>query len=169
LRSATSATGAPVSATSSCGDRLNTACGWPAAAHRLSSARRSVDQRDRFDEMADRTDAADRIAGVVAHELRVRATDRADLRRDLLSSTRFAPLATTSTGSPSDSRRNRIDFAICATAQPSPAAASAEVLPVSASITMFACPRSRSSSATRRAESGGCRTEWVSSWVSPEV
>lgn len=40
-RCATSATGAPVSDTSSCGDRLNTACGWPAAAHRLSRSSRS--------------------------------------------------------------------------------------------------------------------------------
>src|ERR1700743_1553910 len=41
-RSATSATGAPVRATSSCGERLKTACGWPAAAQRVSSVSRSA-------------------------------------------------------------------------------------------------------------------------------
>ena len=110
---------APVSDTSSFGDRLNTACGWPAAA-RLSAEQVGVDQRDGFDEMTDRAHAADRIAGVVAHELRVRARPTAPTcAATFFSSTRFTPLATTSTGAPSDWRRNRIDFAICATEQPS--------------------------------------------------
>ena len=44
----------------------------------------------------------------------------------LASSTRLAPLAITSTGAP-DATRNTSDFAICPTAQPRTAAASADV------------------------------------------
>jgi hypothetical protein len=40
-RNATSATGAPVIASSCCGVKLNTACGWPAAAQMLLSFSRS--------------------------------------------------------------------------------------------------------------------------------
>ena len=41
----------------------------------------------------------------------------------------MAPLAMTSTGASSEARRKLMDLAICATSQPRPAAASAEVLP----------------------------------------
>ncbi|ABA49095.1 hypothetical protein BURPS1710b_0540 [Burkholderia pseudomallei 1710b] len=61
--------------------------------HRVRMARRgpqaveieqvAIDQHHGLDEMADRAHAADRVAGVVAHELRVRAADFADLCGDL--------------------------------------------------------------------------------------
>jgi hypothetical protein len=45
------------------------------------------------------------------------------------------PLATTITAASSATRRKTIDLAISATLQPNPAAASADVLPLSGSIT----------------------------------
>ena len=87
-----------------------------------------VDQRDRRRLVPDRRHAADGEAGGVADEIGVGADDAfADLRRYPLSSTRLAPEATTRTGRFVSRVRKISDLAICATVQPTAAAASAAV------------------------------------------
>ncbi len=81
----TSATGAPVSFSRSCGRSWNTACGWPAAAQ-ISSKRNSSRSISTTGLVTWRhgRDAADGEAGARLHEVGIGAAGLADQRIDLL-------------------------------------------------------------------------------------
>src|SRR6266404_2574656 len=75
------------------------------------------------------------------------------------SSTRLAPLVSTSSGRPLSRRRNTSDFTICPTSQPTAAAASADVRAACSRTTIVvATPAAASASATRRALAGSSAT-----------
>src|SRR5947199_438835 len=88
-----------------------------------------------------------------------RPTDSPRSAPSFASSTRLAPLVSTSSGRPLSRRRNTSDFTICATSQPTAAAASADVRAACSRTTIVvATPAAASASATRRALAGSSAT-----------
>eukprot|EP01022_Parablepharisma_sp_SALTPOND_P017912 TRINITY_DN290_c1_g3_i4.p2 TRINITY_DN290_c1_g3~~TRINITY_DN290_c1_g3_i4.p2 ORF type:complete len:1276 (+),score=518.94 TRINITY_DN290_c1_g3_i4:24104-27931(+) len=152
----TSATVPPVICSSCVAVRLNSACGWPAAAQTLSKLNRSRSisitglttwPTGQTPPMAQPVFSRTNLASALPSGPTRAVT--------LDSSTRLPPLAITSTGASSARRRKMMDLAISATPQPTAAAASAEVRPVEGSITTgWSWPMLESRSATRWAEEG---------------
>ena len=131
----------------SAGDRRNTALGVPAAAQTSSKASRSSSTSTTG---ASRwpTGGTPPIAKPVLSRTKsgsARLTVSPIRAATFFSSTRLAPLATTSTGRPLSRPRNTSDFAIWSIVQPIAAAASAEVrVPSGNSRTSKAKPRASS-------------------------
>src|SRR5256712_3693412 len=147
--------------TSSSGVRRNTVCGCPPAAQIASHFKRSSSTS-----VVSGAGCASGATPPMAKPVCVR-TKSASARSmgspssapSFTSSTRLAPLVSTSSGRLLAPRRKTSDFTICPTSQPTAAAASADVRAACSSTTIVVVtPAAASASATRRALVGSSAT-----------